>query len=44
MCENLIIYEALMANGAPLDRDYFRFDYLNNSLGIAYRQVHFKTP
>ncbi len=44
MCENGIVYEALMVNGAPLDRDYFRFDQLDTSLGIGYRQVHFKTP
>lgn len=43
-CESKVRYEVTMLNGAPLLKDYLRFDELDNSLGLGYRQIHFKTP
>ena len=32
-----------MLGGAPLIKDYLRFEELDTSLGLGYRQIHFKT-
>ena len=44
MCETGLRYEATMLNGAPLIKDYFRFEEQDTSLGLNYRTIHFKTP
>jgi hypothetical protein len=44
MCETGMRYEAVMVGGAPLIKEYLRFDELDTTLGLGYRQIHFKTP
>jgi hypothetical protein len=44
VCETGMRYEAFMQGGGPLIKDYLRFDELDTTLGLGYRQIHFKTP
>jgi hypothetical protein len=37
VCENKMVYDAQMAGGAPLNKDYFRFDEMDTPLGLGYR-------